>query len=131
MNVITFIALLVSTSFCQCRNTTNSNDVISTEGCPKFRNPDVTLGGQHCCNSTYRTFRIHYNNRFYQLTSFLEKLRAWNCPQFEEECENRYFQFNRFTALVYDRFCNETAFNETCRDELNDIDFIYNATQRG
>ena len=120
------VAALFFIGFCRSQNITLIN--VSGVSCPDIRNLDVTLGGPSCCNSTYRTFRRGYAFRNFRLTSLLERLRAWNCPQFEEECENRYFQFNRFTALVYDRFCNETAFTENCRDELSDIETIYNAT---
>ena len=127
MFVKVFVATLFFIGFCRSQNITLIN--VSGANCPEIRNPDVTLGGPECCSNTYRTFRRKYNSlENYRLTSLLEKLRAWNCPQFEEECENRYFQFNRFTALVYDRFCNETAFTENCRDELSDIETIYNAT---
>ena len=102
---------------------------VSRANCPDIRNSDVTLGGPECCNSTYRSFQRKYAFENYRLTSLQEILRAWNCSQFEEECENRYSQFNRFTALVYDRFCNKTAFIENCRAELSKIEMIYNATE--
>jgi len=123
MSTKVFVVVLYFIGLNQCQNSTNTINK-SEEDCPFIRNPNVALGGQHCCNSTYTRFRRNYGNKNYRLTSLLEKLRAWNCPQFENECENRYFQFNRFTSLVYDRFCNQTTFNKHCRDELDDIDII-------
>ena len=113
------------------QNTTGDVEILGEESCPKFRNGDVTLGGPHCCDRLYRLFRTNYFSANTKLTNLLEKLRAWNCSQFEVECENRYFQFNCFTSLIYDRFCNQTAFAENCRDELNDINAVYNLTGPG
>ena len=90
----------------------------ATVKCPHYRDPDATKGDHNCCRSLYTDFRRRYQNTNLRLTNFLEKLRAWNCSQFEEECEERYFSFNRFTSLVYDRFCDVKAFEKNCRSEL-------------
>ena len=90
----------------------------STNKCPNIRDLNIEHGGHHCCEDTYAQFRRSYHNSNLRLTYFLEKLRAWNCSQFEQECEKRHFVFNRFTSLVYDRFCDLKAFEESCKLEM-------------
>ena len=90
--------------------------------CPKIRDLSIKNGGHHCCENIFKQFRQSYHNSNFQLTNFLEKLRAWNCSQFEKECEQRYFDFNRFTSLVYDRFCDMKAFEKNCKQELEIFD---------
>ena len=122
---LTIFVVINFAAFVLCQNVT-VDDV-----CPDIRDANVALGGPHCCNSTYREFRTRYNVAYLKLTSFLEKLQVWKCPQFESECENRYFDFNRFTSLIYDRFCNDSAFVENCREELEDINAVYGLDREG
>ena len=80
--------------------------------------PDLIVGNRtrelQCCEEVTR----HYNFEWYlissSLTSYLETLRQWNCPQFEEQCRSRTFAFTEFSSLVYDYFCNYTTLIEAC-----------------
>ena len=86
--------------------------------CPNIRNASIKNGGHQFCNCTYKLFRTNYTTSNLKLTSLLEKLRAWNCLQFEDECKNRRFDSNRFTFLVYEKFCNNSNFEQICSKEL-------------
>ena len=88
-----FAKVLLATSFFIGLSLSHNITLIkvSRANCPDIRNPDVTLGGPECCNSKYSSFQRKHAFENYRLTSLLEILRAWNCPQFKEECENRYF----------------------------------------
>ena len=123
-----FYILWLLSRYIHCQNVEDHKSVTNDKYCPSVLNYHVASGGAHCCNSTYNSFLRNYKNFNLKLTSLLEKLRAWNCPQFAVECQRRYFEFNRFTSLVYDRFCNETAFIRSCRQELRDIHAVYNVS---
>ena len=100
--------------------------------CPSIHISNVVEGGHKYCNCTYKEFQRNYTKTNLKLTSLLEKLRAWNCFQFKDECENRSFDFNRYTFLVYEKFCNNSNFLKVCSKELNNTfhpDF-HNATSR-
>ena len=68
----------------------------------------------YCCEEVTRSYNFDWFLMSASLTSFLETLRQWNCPQFEEQCKSRTFAFTEFSSLVYDYFCNYTTFVETC-----------------
>ena len=132
MKIKAFYITSVFVVLCQdalAQNTTQvtqlSTAATQTPECPHYRDPDVTKGGSHCCSSLYKEFRRRYENANLRLTNLLEKLRAWNCSQFEEECEQRYFDFNRFTSLVYDRFCDMKAFEKNCKSEFQTVEEIF------
>lgn len=114
------LLLLLSLVF-QCEFINITKQTISK--CPSIRDANINNGGPQYCNCTYSTFRIKYFSHGVKLTSFLEKLKSWKCPQFVEECRNRYFNFNHFTFLVYEKFCNETNFMKICSKELNAYGF--------
>ena len=97
--------------------------------CPNIRNANLENGGHQYCNCTYKLFRTNYTTSNLKLTSLLEKLRAWNCSQFEDECKNRRFDLNRFTFLVYEKFCNNSNFKQICSEELKIFNGnFYNST---
>ena len=123
-NYLTFLVFL---SFASVINVTSVNVTTAPEKikCPDIRDANFEDGGHQFCNCTYREFRRRYNVANLKLTSFLEKLRAWNCPQFKDECENRYFDFNRFTFLVYEKFCNNSNFLKICTKELRTLREVY------
>ena len=86
--------------------------------CLNIRNTNIDDGGHQYCNCTYKLFSTFYTSSFLKLTNLMEKLRAWNCSQFKKECENRHFDFNHFTSLVYERFCNYSNLERICSKEL-------------
>ena len=102
-------------SFCYSSNVTETPKKLK---CPDIRDANIEDGGPQYCNCTYREFRRRYNVANLKLTSLLKKLRAWGCPQFEDECEKRHFDFNRYTYLVYEKFCNSSNFVKECTNEL-------------
>ena len=115
-----FLFLIIFGYKCDC-SFLNITAAPKTIECPNIRNVQIEDGGQEYCNCTYREFRRRYGKANLKLTSFIEKLRAWNCPQFKDECENRYFDFNRFTFLVYEKFCNNSNFLRICEKELESL----------
>ena len=102
------------------RNSSSLNATIEPKElkCLNNYNSNVDDGGHQYCNCTYQEFIKNYDTSNLKLTNLMEKLKAWNCSQFKEECENRYFDFNRFTFLVYENFCNSSNFLKICKKEL-------------
>ena len=99
-------------------NSSNNTKVLKTNKCPSIFDANINNGGGHCCNSTYKRFRRSYLLVNVKLTSLMEKLKAWNCPQFKDECKYRNFDYNRFTFLVYEKFCNNSNFKRICKNEM-------------
>ena len=85
--------------------------------------PGLRVGNRttelECCNTVvhdyYYSKREPYN---IYLSTFLESLQTWNCPQFEQECERRTFNFTDFTSLMYLRFCNRSQMEAQCYNDL-------------
>lgn len=91
--------------------------------CPSPYENVYDIGGRNCCKDAYQTFRSLYNwLNGHSLAFMLEKLRAWNCTQFWDQCQHRTFQLNRFTSLMYDRFCNYSKFDIECLAEIKGTD---------
>ena len=118
LTLLIFVPIITVTSL----NVTTDPERIE---CPDIRDINIENGGHQFCNCTYKNFRRRYNVANLKLTSFLKKLKTWNCPQFKEECKNRYFDFNRFTFLVYEKFCNNSNFKRVCSKELRTIHDVY------
>lgn len=74
--------------------------------------------GLKCCKPVYNRFKERWHNGGYYLTSLLETLKTWQCPEFMEECKNRTFAFTDFTKMVYDKFCHPQKYQATCRGEV-------------
>ena len=75
-----------------------------------------------CCKSVvYYYYHPNFEPRNRYLTTFLESLQNWNCPQFEQECERRTFDYNDFTSLIYLRFCNRSQMEAQCYDDISSI----------
>jgi len=68
------------------------------------------------CDSRYDAFHHNWTHGQLRLTTYLEDLRTWECPQYSEECEKRIYALNNFTTLVYDRFCNYDNFSNLCME---------------
>lgn len=101
-----------------CSSALLTNGFSDSTECLDFRETDVEKGGKGDCNCTLTLFRLQLSTQSLKLTSLLEKLKAWNCHQFHEECEKRSFNYNRFTFLVYERFCNLSNFDKICNQEM-------------
>ena len=99
----------------------SNQKLLENTECQNIRNDRTQDGGRQYCNCTYEAFQKLYFSSNLKLTSFLEKLRAWNCPQFKDECQNRYFDFNRFTFLVYEKFCNSSNVAKICDKEMKNF----------
>ena len=111
-----FYFLIISVCSCNASNTTASLKELKSLNIPNF---NIENAGSHYCNCIYREFKRRYIKENLKLTSYLEKLRNWNCSKFEEECEDRYFVFNRYTFLVYEMFCNRSNFWKICSQEIS------------
>ena len=88
--------------------------------------PNLTVGNRttelKCCKAVvhgyYNSKRITNNG---YLSTFLESLQTWNCPQFQQECERRTFNFTDFTSLMYMRFCNRSQLERQCYHDILNI----------
>ena len=88
--------------------------------------PGFTVGNRtielECCNTVvhdyYYSKREPYNR---YLSTFLESLQTWNCPQFQQECERRTFNYTDFTTLMYLRFCNQSQMEAQCHNDILSI----------
>ena len=66
------------------------------------------------CSMLYQNFLNEWSQGQYRLTVTLDNLKTWNCSQYELECRRQTFAYNRFTKLVYNRFCDLEAFESNC-----------------
>ena len=110
--------LLASVGSCNSFNFTEAPENIERLN---MQNVTVEIGGYQNCNCIYEEFRVRYSTVGLKLTSFLEKLKTRNCSHFQEECKNKSFNFNNFTYLVYEKFCNTSNFINICSEELNTL----------
>ena len=71
-----------------------------------------------CCQTVVSDYYTNVASHHRYLSSFLESLQTWNCPQFKQECERRTFNYTDFTSLMYLRFCNRSQMEEQCYDDI-------------
>ena len=71
-----------------------------------------------CCKSTVDRYHNQWLSNSLPLNRYLETLKEWNCPQFQLECDERLFDFNKFTRLMYDFMCSNSTFFEKCLSKL-------------
>ena len=88
--------------------------------------PGLTVGNRttelECCEIVVHDYYYtKFEPRNRSLTTFLESLQTWNCPQFQQECERRTFNFTDFTSLMYLRFCNRSQMEAQCYDDILSI----------
>ena len=75
-----------------------------------------------CCKTVVHDYyHPNFKPRNRYLTTFLESLQTWRCPQFKQECERRTFDYNDFTSLIYLRFCNRSQMEAQCYDDIFNI----------
>ena len=60
-------------------------------------------------------------SRIGYLSTFLASLQTWKCPQFQQECERRTFNYTDFTSLIYLTFCNRSLMEAKCYDDILSI----------
>ena len=88
--------------------------------------PGLSIGNRttqlECCKTVVHDYyHPNFKPRNRYLTTFLESLQTWNCPQFERECERRTFDYNDFTSLIYLRFCNQSQMEAHCYGDISSI----------
>ncbi|XP_076812649.1 uncharacterized protein LOC143459393 [Clavelina lepadiformis] len=75
---------------------------------------------ERCCNVTVKYFERRWSIGRQYLTNYLETLRGWKCPRFEEECKQRLFNYTEYTQNVYKYFCEYETFVDSCFDEVKE-----------
>ena len=110
------LVILISLTIVAFQNTSNNDKIFISEKCIAL--PDLLIQNQtqkvQCCKNIIKNF---YKKWFYQgayLSRTLATLKAWNCPEFDEVCSNRWLAFTDYSSLVYDRFCNESSLMQRC-----------------
>lgn len=90
----------------------SEKSVLSTcsRGLP-ISHPEVEY---YCCLLQAGSYNGSWYHGGYYLSRHMELLRTWNCPQLNDECKKRPYDFNEFTGLTYDLFCNRTSLESTC-----------------
>lgn len=75
-----------------------------------------------CCEYHTKRFRQHqwYQGRRY-LTNYLANMKAWNCSEFHQECQQPIFNLTDFTSLVYDYYCDYDLYQSTCNATLEKV----------
>ncbi|XP_039254030.2 uncharacterized protein LOC120331069 [Styela clava] len=74
-----------------------------------------------CCD--YMITR-YYAKWFYgraYLTTFLDNLKQWECPQFKRQCRGRFFDVSAFTNVVYNRVCNQQKYRNDCFETVSNL----------
>ena len=86
--------------------------------------PGLTVGDRdrelECCNETVMNYHLQWISVELPLSRYLAALRGWNCPQFQLECQERFFGFTPFTELMYDYICNSSVFYDKCLPKLSE-----------
>jgi len=84
--------------------------------------PGLTVGSREieleCCAERVEMYHSNWLSSGWPLTRYLETLNGWNCPQLQQECEQRLFEFNTFTELMYDFMCRNNTYFEKCLPKL-------------
>ena len=85
----------------------------------------------HFGNNTARTWCCEYHSKKYNhhqwytgrryLTNYLENMKAWNCSEFHEECQNPKFNLTMYNQMVYEHFCNYQSYKDYCLKPLQSI----------
>ena len=108
--------ILISLTVVAPQNISSNHKNFLVEECVAA--PDLLIQNRtqelHCCKNITKNL---YRNWFIQgayLSRTLATLKAWNCPEFDEVCSNRWLAFTDYSSLVYDRFCNESSLIQRC-----------------
>ena len=129
-----WVQILIGFALCNlfvvaiCQTTQQFNNSSSV---PRITRPDLAcvyapglLPGnatevQQCCQLITIRYRFRWSVGQAYLTTYLQSLRSWGCPQFEEECRDRVYAFTDYSALMYDYYCNYTDFVRKCSNVVN------------
>ena len=130
-NVIFGLGLIFNFTYAMNTNSTNDNYEVASDNKETKDNlkplacefaSGLIVGSRErelkCCNESVRYYLENWAFRSLSLTIFLQTLRDWNCPQYEEHCSSRVFAFRNFSYLVYDYFCNYTLLVEKCLPQV-------------
>ena len=94
----------------------------------------LTVGNRstelECCHTLVSNYCSNVSSHDRYLSTFLESLQTWNCPQFKQECERLTFNYTDFTSLMYLRFCNRSQMEEQCYDDIQTMVTKQNTTSR-
>ena len=86
--------------------------------------PGLTVGDRQreleCCDQTVTKYHLRWIATKLPLNRYLAALKGWNCPQFQLECQRRFFGFTPFTVLLYDYMCNSSVFLDKCLQKLTE-----------
>ena len=105
---------------------TNENPATNSNRRPLECNyaPGLTVGDRQreleCCDQTLAKYHSRWIVNELPLSRYLAALKGWNCPQFQLECQRRFFGFTPFTELMYDYMCNSSAFIDKCLPKLTE-----------
>ena len=110
------LVILISLTIVAPKITSNNDKIFIAEKCiavPDLLNQNRTLELQ-CCKNIVKTLYKKWSYPGAYLSRTLATLKAWNCPQFDEVCSNRWLAFTDYSSLVYNRFFNESSLIERC-----------------
>ena len=86
--------------------------------------PGLTVGDRQreleCCDQTVTNYHSRWSATELPLSRYLAALKGWNCPQFQLECQRRFFGFTPFTELMYDYMCKSSVFIDKCLPKLTE-----------
>ena len=98
------------------QNISSNNEIYLVKKCIAV--PDLFIQNRtrelQCCQKITENLYANWSNQGAYLSKTLATLKAWNCPQFDEVCSNRWLAFTDYSSLVYDRFCNESILIQRC-----------------
>ena len=118
------VVILLHAIFSVNAHLQNLNSYQNSSNCRYARG--LTVGNRttelKCCGTVVHDY--YYSKRKPHngyLSTFLESLQTWNCPQFQQECERQTFNYTDFTSLMYLRFCNRSQLEAQCYDDIQSI----------
>ena len=108
--------ILISLTIVVPQTISNNNKNFSVVKC--FAVPDLFIQNRtqelQCCQNITKNLYANWSNQDAYLSRTLATLKAWNCPEFDEVCSNRWLALTDYSSLVYDRFCNESSLIQRC-----------------
>ena len=105
--------IVIYLAACSCgQNTTN----ILEETCTPV--PGLFIANRtreiECCDIVINEMYDFWATQRVYLSKTLATLESWKCPQMDKFCADRLLDFTDYTALVYDRFCDQDSLLEQC-----------------
>lgn len=119
-----FIIYFIS-SWCEAQAINNSTvDSDLAERCAYAKHFDFEkrIDANECCDYNANQYaRMEWASGSRYLTNFMENMKAWNCSQLYDECNNPTYDFTDYTKMVYQYFCHYEKFQTHCKADLNGI----------